>query len=1033
MARGLSRFLVSLLFVAICNAASVSQPISESHRSAALDVFVPLDGSYKSLEEAYEALRSLEILGIDKKSDLSSGTCENVVKVLGSPSSALKDVFYALSVNGILKCKTGEDVSKDIVSKLQAGAKDAKLLLDFYYSIRGLVLVKEQFAGTDPSLGDAEAIFRSIKALSQSDGRWRYSSNNAESSTFAAGLAFETLAGVISLASSEIDQSLIQTVKTGILKLFDSIQKYDDGTFYFDGSEGPISTSASVIRGLTSFAASESTGLNLPGDKIVGLAKFFLGVGIPGDAKDFFNQIDALACLEDNRQGYFHAIYLFSVPLILSLPSTVISLSKKEPLKVKVSTVLGSKAPALSVKLAQALNSKGSSVINNQELKFDADSATYFLDSFPKNFDVGKYTFVFEILLDESANEKAYITEAQTKVPIAATGAISIENAEIAVLDSDVGSVESQKKLDLTKDGGVSLSANHLQKLRLSIQLTTPLGLVFKPHQAFLKLKHESQVEHIFLVKTSGKKAELVIDFLGLVEKLYYLSGKYEIQLTIGDASMENSLLSNIGHIELDLPERPEKAPLPSLQPTDPYSRYGPKAEISHIFRIPEKLPAKQLSLIFLGLIVLPLIAFLIGLTRLGVNIKSFPSSVGAATSALLFHGGIGAVLLLYVLFWLKASSQKLVLLFRRAMSYSAAGHGKPGSGKRRIRELLTQSDNRFCADCGAPDPKWASANIGVFICLKCCGVHRSLGTHISKVLSVTLDEWSDEEVDSMIEIGGNDSANSIYEAFIPHGFSKPGPDASHDQRLRFIRSKYEHQEFLKPSLRITSVKAPTTKTSSSYLSSSLSKKFMDSFRTNSSSQHPQLEGMVEFIGLLKVTLKKGTNLAVRDMMTSDPYVKLTLGQQTVQSTVKKSNLNPVWNEELMLSVPHDYGSVKLVKNLTTYNESLIEVFFSLKRVCLVVIMQQVFDYDTFSADDIMGEAGIDIQPLITSAMAFGDPEMFGDMQIGKWLKSHDNALIEDSIINIADGRVKQEVRIKLQNVESGELELEVEWLSLES
>ncbi|KAJ4870482.1 ADP-ribosylation factor GTPase-activating protein AGD12 [Raphanus sativus] len=339
---------------------------------------------------------------------------------------------------------------------------------------------------------------------------------------------------------------------------------------------------------------------------------------------------------------------------------------------------------------------------------------------------------------------------------------------------------------------------------------------------------------------------------------------------------------------------------------------------------------------------------------------------------------------------------------------YSAAGHGKPGSGKRRIRELLTQSDNRFCADCGSPDPKWASANIGVFICLKCCGVHRSLGTHISKVLSVTLDEWSDEEVDSMIEIGGNASANSIYEAFIPDRFSKPGPDATHDQRMRFIRSKYELQEFLKPSLRITSTKVTSTKSSSSsssYLSSSLSKKFIDSFRTNPSSQQPQLEGMVEFIGLLKVTLKKGTNLAVRDMMTSDPYVKLTLGQQSVQSTVKKSNLNPVWNEELMLSVPHNYGSVKL----------------------------QVFDYDTFSADDIMGEAGIDIQPLITSAMAFGDPEMFGDMQIGKWLKSHDNALIEDSSINIADGKVKQEVKIKLQNVESGELELEVEWLSLES
>lgn len=41
--------------------------------------------------------------------------------------------------------------------------------------------------------------------------------------------------------------------------------------------------------------------LQLPGNKIFGLAKFFLGVGIPGNAKDLYNQIDALACLESNR------------------------------------------------------------------------------------------------------------------------------------------------------------------------------------------------------------------------------------------------------------------------------------------------------------------------------------------------------------------------------------------------------------------------------------------------------------------------------------------------------------------------------------------------------------------------------------------------------------------------------------------------------------------------------------------------------------------------------------------------------------
>lgn len=85
-----------------------------------------------------------------------------------------------------------------------------------------------------------------------------------------------------------------------------------------------------------------------------------------------------------------------------------------------------------------------------------------------------------------------------------------------------------------------------------------------------------------------------------------------------------------------------------------------------------------------------------------------------------------------------------------------------------RLKKLRQQPDNRICADCGAPDPKWASTSIGVFLCIKCSGVHRSLGVHISKVVSVTLDDWSDEQVDLMEAIGGNASANSVYEACMP-------------------------------------------------------------------------------------------------------------------------------------------------------------------------------------------------------------------------------------------------------------------------
>ncbi|KAH9785363.1 Dolichyl-diphosphooligosaccharide--protein glycosyltransferase subunit 2 [Citrus sinensis] len=602
MARSPLRFLVLILAISICHAAGIFHPISDSHRSAALDLFKPVDGSFASLEEAYEALRTFEVLGIEKTAELSKAICKSVLGTLESSSSTPKDLFHALGVNGILKCSSKEETFEDQTSK------------------------------TDLHLSDAEGTFRSIKALSQSDGRWRYSSNNPESSTFAAGIALEALSGVVSLASSEIDQFMIGAVKNDIVKLFDSIEKYDDGTFYFDEKlvnmreqQGPLATTSSVVRGLTAFSSVITESLNLPGDKILGIAKFFLGIGIPGDTKNFFDQVDLLACLENNRQ-------------------------------VKVNTVLGSHAPPLTVTLVRAFSSsaRDNSIIENQELKFDPQDAVYFLDDLPASFDVGEYIFVFKMLVQDSEQQTVYATGTLTQVPIYVTGLIKIENAKIAVLDSDLGSVETQKKLDLAGESTVSVSANHLQKLRLSFQMSTPLGNAFKPHQAFLRLRHETKVEHTFVVGSSGKKFEITLDFLGLVEKFFYLSGRYDIQLTVGDAVMENSLLREIGYVELDLPEPPENASRPPPQPVDPYTRYGPKAEITHIFRAPEKRPPEELSLAFLVLTILPLFGFIIGLLRLGVNLKNFPTSAVPATFAVIFHLGIAAVLLLYVLFWLK-------------------------------------------------------------------------------------------------------------------------------------------------------------------------------------------------------------------------------------------------------------------------------------------------------------------------------------------------------------------------------------------
>ncbi|CAN1245139.1 Dolichyl-diphosphooligosaccharide--protein glycosyltransferase subunit 2 [Linum grandiflorum] len=185
--RFLAPFVAAALIVSLSAAASVFQPISDSHRSAALEIF---DRSFGSLEETYEALRTFDVLKVEKKPDVATAACQSVSETLGSSSSSLKDTFYALKVNGVLKCEVDASTVEGVVSRLESAASSASSLLEFYHSIGGLVLVKDQGLKDDLYLQDAEGLFRSIKALSQSDGRWRYSSNNPESSTYAAGIDF---------------------------------------------------------------------------------------------------------------------------------------------------------------------------------------------------------------------------------------------------------------------------------------------------------------------------------------------------------------------------------------------------------------------------------------------------------------------------------------------------------------------------------------------------------------------------------------------------------------------------------------------------------------------------------------------------------------------------------------------------------------------------------------------------------------------------------------------------------------------------
>ena len=52
-----------------------------------------------------------------------------------------------------------------------------------------------------------------------------------------------------------------------------------------------------------------------------------------------------------------------------------------------------------------------------------------------------------------------------------------------------------------------------------------------------------------------------------------------------------------------------------------------------------------------------------------------------------------------------------------------------------------------LCCCVVRADPEWSSASIGLFICIKCSGIHRNLGPQISVVKSLRLDTWTDEKL----------------------------------------------------------------------------------------------------------------------------------------------------------------------------------------------------------------------------------------------------------------------------------------------
>ncbi|KAI6232731.1 hypothetical protein M3Y99_00997400 [Aphelenchoides fujianensis] len=145
----------------------------------------------------------------------------------------------------------------------------------------------------------------------------------------------------------------------------------------------------------------------------------------------------------------------------------------------------------------------------------------------------------------------------------------------------------------------------------------------------------------------------------------------------------------------------------------------------------------------------------------------------------------------------------------------------KSGGGANWLERVKRVPGNRTCADCGNPDAKWTSLNLGIVICIECSGAHRSLGVHVSKVRSLTMDDLTNDQKNVLLELG-NEKVNAVYlaglheinMADLPKNLT---PASDRTIRERYITAKYVEKKFARPLLNRSFANTPTAHRSSSF------------------------------------------------------------------------------------------------------------------------------------------------------------------------------------------------------------------------
>lgn len=371
-------------------------------------------------------------------------------------------------------------------------------------------------------------------------------------------------------------------------------------------------------------------------DQAVQLANYILTRKATQTIRNAYYVVAALTSFSSNT---------FQVPVAFSLTGSM-AVSKTDPLvKVRVSDVMSKSLGKLTVKASSVIAREDDETLaSDQPFSATSDVTIYQLDLMKSNPSPGFYNV--ELSASPIGKPAPHLIGLQEgKVAVKVTTEVSISNVEISVVDRDQSITAKTVKPTHPAKFSTPLDADYHQNVVIKFNLADKSGATLQAHQTFVRVVNaKSKQEVTFTAESDGSDGyKFTLDVAESGKEFFnQQSGKYSVDLMVGDAIIQNPFIWSVIDINLKFPE------VSQAQKSDEPGQYSKKPDLDHMFRVPEKRPPVAVSTAFTGLVLLPLVILVISWIKLGANIKNFSFSL----SALGFHCGLGAIFGLLYCYW---------------------------------------------------------------------------------------------------------------------------------------------------------------------------------------------------------------------------------------------------------------------------------------------------------------------------------------------------------------------------------------------